>query len=218
MTMTWGMWFSTASIITSCCSEGVRTCIRRALPMAGCGMSPSPAISLEVSTTTTRLPMSSARHAGGLAQHRRLADARPTHDQDRLPGLDEVVDDLDRAVDRPADAARQADDLAAAVADGADPVERPLDAGPVVVAERADVLDDEGDVGVGDLALEEHHLRIGEAGLGPTTEVHDDLDQRLAILEPVHGLDDLGRDGCEQGVEVVDRLALAILGSHADLH
>ena len=29
--------------------------------MAGCGMSPSPAISLLVSTTTTRLPMSSAR-------------------------------------------------------------------------------------------------------------------------------------------------------------
>ncbi len=60
MTMTCGMWFSTASIITSCCSDGVRTCIRRALPMAGCGMSPSPAISLQVSTTTTRLPMSSA--------------------------------------------------------------------------------------------------------------------------------------------------------------
>ena len=60
MTMTWGMWFSTASIITSCWSDGVRTCIRRALPMAGCGMSPSPAISFEVSTTTTRLPRSSA--------------------------------------------------------------------------------------------------------------------------------------------------------------
>ena len=60
MTMTWGMWFSTASIMTSCCIEGVRTCIRRALPMAGWGMSPSPAISFEVSTTTTRLPKSSA--------------------------------------------------------------------------------------------------------------------------------------------------------------
>ncbi len=61
MTMTWGMWFSTASIITSCCRAGVRTCIRRALPMAGWGMSPSPAISFDVSTTTTRLPRSSAR-------------------------------------------------------------------------------------------------------------------------------------------------------------
>ena len=55
MTMTSGMWFSTASIITACCRAGVLTCMRRARPMAGCGMSPSPAISLEVSTTTTRL-------------------------------------------------------------------------------------------------------------------------------------------------------------------
>ena len=61
MTMTSGMWFSTASIITACCSVGVRTCIRRASPIPGCGMSPSPAISFEVSTTTTRLPRSSAR-------------------------------------------------------------------------------------------------------------------------------------------------------------
>lgn len=36
-----------------------RTCMRRALPMAGCGTSPSPPISLEVSTMTTRLCSSS---------------------------------------------------------------------------------------------------------------------------------------------------------------
>ena len=34
--------------------------MRRALPIAGCGMSPSPAISFEVSTTTTRLENSEA--------------------------------------------------------------------------------------------------------------------------------------------------------------
>ena len=60
MTITSGMWFSTASIITACCSAGVGTCMRRAWPIAGCGMSPSPAISFEVSTMTTRLFMSSA--------------------------------------------------------------------------------------------------------------------------------------------------------------
>ncbi len=54
MTITSGMWFSTASIITACWSSGYGTCIRRARPMPGCGMSPSPAISLLVSTTTTR--------------------------------------------------------------------------------------------------------------------------------------------------------------------
>ena len=98
-----------------------------------------------------------------LAQHRRLADARPAHDQDGLPGLDEVVDDLDRPEHRATDPAGQSDDLAVAVADGADPVERPLDARPVVVAERPDVVDHEGNVRLADLAVEEAHLRIRES-------------------------------------------------------
>ena len=55
MTITSGLWFSTASIITSCWRDGVATCIRRARPTAGCGTSPSPPISFEVSTMTTRL-------------------------------------------------------------------------------------------------------------------------------------------------------------------
>ena len=126
--------------------------------MAGCGMSPSPAISLRGVDDDDALAQVVGEDARGLAEHRRLADARPAHDQDRLPGLDEVVDDLDRAVDGPPDPAGQPDDLAVPVADRADPVERPLDAGPVVVAERADVLDDVGDVGLGDLAIEQHHL------------------------------------------------------------
>mmetsp|Transcript_45619 Transcript_45619/g.87249 ORF Transcript_45619/g.87249 Transcript_45619/m.87249 type:complete len:305 (+) Transcript_45619:729-1643(+) len=57
--ITSGMWFSTASIITRCCSDGSATCMRRAPPIAGWGTSPSPPISLEVSTMTTRLFSSS---------------------------------------------------------------------------------------------------------------------------------------------------------------
>ena len=148
--------------------------------------------------------------ARGLAQHRGLADPRPAHDQDRLPALDEVVDDLDRAVDGPPDPAGQPDDLAVAVADRADAVERPLDAGAVVVAERPDVLDDEGDVRLDDLAVEQAHLRIREAGLRPAAEVHDDLDQGVAIRQGVDRGHDLGRQGSEQGVEVVDRFTGAL--------
>ncbi len=63
MTITSGLWFSTASIMTSCCRTGSRTCIRRARPMEGCGTSPSPAISLDVSTITTRLLSAKMRAA-----------------------------------------------------------------------------------------------------------------------------------------------------------
>ncbi len=63
ITITSGLWFSTASIITSCWRSGWLTCMRRARPMAGCGTSPSPPISLEVSTITTRLLSASTRAA-----------------------------------------------------------------------------------------------------------------------------------------------------------
>ena len=150
------------------------------------------------------------QHAGRLAQHRGLADAGPAHDQDGFPDLDEVVDDVDRAVHGAPDAAGQPDDLAGPVADGADPVERPLDAGPVVVTEQPDVLHDVGDVGVVDLALEEFHLGIGEARLGSAPEIHDDLDQRGPIRQGVDGGDDLGREGREERVQVVDRFAALV--------
>ena len=59
-TITSGVWFSTASIIISFWNSGCVTCILLAWPIAGWGVSPSPAISLDVSTTTTRLWSSSA--------------------------------------------------------------------------------------------------------------------------------------------------------------
>jgi hypothetical protein len=156
-------------------------------------------------------------HPGGLAQHRRLADARPPHDQDGFPGLDEVRDDLDRPIDGATDPQRQPDDLAVPVADRADPMERPLDPGAVVVSERADVIDDERDVRLGHLAVEKTDLGIGEAPLRLATEVHHDLDQLLAIRQSMHRFDDLRRQRRQQHIEVIDGLALAIVGTHRRL-
>lgn len=62
----WGS-TSTASIMTLCCSSQWATCIRRDDPTPLCGMSPSPPISLDVSTITTRFCISSAsRRASSL--------------------------------------------------------------------------------------------------------------------------------------------------------
>ncbi len=145
--------------------------------------------------------------AGRLAQHRGLADPRAAHDEDRLPGVHEVADDLDRPVDGPADPAGEADDLAAPVPDGADPVERALDAGPVVVAEGPDLVHDLADVRLGDLAVEERHLAVGEARLGPPAEVHHHLDQVGALWQGMERGDDLRRERREERLQVVDRFA-----------
>jgi hypothetical protein len=141
-----------------------------------------------------------------LAEHGGLADARPAHDEDRLPALDEVADDLDRPEHRPADAQRQPDDLAIPVPDRRDAVERPLDARAVVVAERPDVVDDVLDVALGDLPVEEHDLAVRVAGLGPPAQVQDHLDERLAVGQRMDRVDDLGRQRHEERVDVVGRL------------
>ncbi len=69
-----------------------------------------------------------------------------------------------------------------------------------------------------DLPVQERDLRVGEPCLRSSTEVHDDLDQRLLVGQRMDGGDDLGREGREQGVEVVDRFPLAVRSSHTDLH
>ena len=86
------------------------------------------------------------KHARALAQHRRLADARAAEQTDRLPAAQHVEQDVDRAVNRAPDAARKTDDLAGAVANRADAVQRLLDAGAIIGAERRDARADVRDV------------------------------------------------------------------------
>src|SRR6266508_904703 len=171
MTITSGMWFSTPSIITACCSVGVRTCIRRASPIPGCGMSPSGDLVAGVDDNHA-LAQVVGEDARDLAQHGGFADAGTAEQQDALPALHDVANDVDGPVDSAADAAGQAHHLAGAIADGADPMEGAFDPGPVVVAERTDVVDDVGDIRLHDLAIEEYLFGLREARLGTAAEVH----------------------------------------------
>ena len=121
------------------------------------------------------------QHARHLAQHRRLADAGTAEQEHALVRLDDLFDRGDRAEDGAADAAGEADDAPAAVADAGDAVQRALDAGAVVFAELADARDHVIDVALGYLALAEHDLAVGEARLRQPAEVHDDLQQLVLV-------------------------------------
>ena len=144
--------------------------------------------------------------AGHLAQHRRLADAGAPQQQDALPALDDVADDVDRAEDGAADAAGQPDHLAGPVPDGADAMQGALDAGAVVAAEGADVLDDVVDIGLDDLPVEEHLLAVREARLRTAPKVEHHLQQVRTVGEAAQARHDLGRQRLEQRVQVVGRL------------
>ena len=138
-----------------------------------------------------------------LAEERRLPDAGPAEEQDAPPCLDDVADDLHRPVHRAADTDRETDDLPCPVAERADAMERPLDAGAVVAAELADVADDGGDVLGGDLAVAQDLLAAGEPRLGEPAEVHDDLEQPVEAIERADALTDVGGKGAEDGLELV---------------
>src|SRR5205807_2085984 len=116
-----------------------------------------------------------AEHARAFAQHRGLADARRSEKQDGLTADHDVLDDVDGSGDGTAHATREANDLALAIADGADAVQRSLDAGAVVVPEVTDVLRHVLDVGVSDIGRVEERLAVGEARLRLATEVENDL-------------------------------------------
>src|SRR5947209_8536178 len=82
------------------------------------------------------------QYACNLAQHGRLPHAGPAQEQDALPGLHDVLDDCDGAVDGTAEPKRQADDQTSAIPDGRYTVEGTLDACTVVLAERANAGND----------------------------------------------------------------------------
>ena len=183
--------------------------MRRARPMAGCGMSPSPAISFDVSTMTTRLPRSSASTRAASRSIVVLPmPGRPMIRIDfpvsTMSSMISIVPNTARPI-----AAGQPDDLAVPVADGArcgaasarcrrGCRRRTTPMWSTTYAMSA----------LGDLALEQHHLAVREARLRAAAEVEDDLDQRAPVRQRVDGVDDLRRQRPQQELEVVDRFAL----------
>ena len=87
----------------------------------------------------------------------------------------QVLDDIERPEHGPSDPAGQADDAAGAVAERGDAVQGARDAGPVVVAERADAFHHKGD-GFGIDRLGSQIGGLGDiARLRWTAQVEDDF-------------------------------------------
>ena len=123
--------------------------------------------------------------------------------QHALAGFDEVLDDVDGAVDRAPHAAGQAHDNVAPVANGRDAMQRALHAGAVVGVEVAGHRVDGVDVRAHDFALQQTLLITGEARRGHAAEVEHDFDQFVGGFKAVEGLLQLRRQDFAQFVDVV---------------
>ena len=144
-------------------------------------------------------------HARALAQHRRFADAGTAQQTDRLAAAQHVEQNVDRAVDGAPDAARQADDLAGAIANRADAVQRLLDAGAVVGAERRDARADVRDVFVRNRRLGEIREVVFETRFGRTPEIEHDFDDLFEVAEPDERLPDREGEDVEELGELPTR-------------
>ncbi len=103
-----------------------------------------------------------------------------------------------------------------AVADRRDAVQRALDAGAVVVAEMTDAPFNIGEVVTGDVITGNGKLVLMEAGFRHTTKIHDDLDQRAVgriLLEEFDSGADLGRQHCQEIVDVIRKFGFVILAA-----
>ena len=144
------MWFSTASIITACCSVGV--CDLHPPGAADAGMGDVAVTGDLVGGVHDDDALALVAPARGRTSRSMVVLPMPGGPSSRMlrPGLDEVVDDVDGAVHRPADAAGEARRCAPArLRIARDAVQGALDPGAVVIAEVADALDHVLDVRVG---------------------------------------------------------------------
>src|SRR5205085_421670 len=110
---------------------------------------------------------------------------------DAAARFDNVADDRDRPEDSTPHATGDADDAALAIANGRDAVQRALDAGAIVVAERADALHDVVDVFLGHRVGRQQHLAPGQSRLGLAAEVHHHFEQLTPILQRFERIADM---------------------------
>lgn len=78
-----------------------------------------------------------------------------------------------------------------------------FDAGTVVVAEIADVVDDVLEVLLGDLGFGEHDFAARIAGSGKAAEIEDDFQEALATARFAHFIANEWGQGIEKQIKVV---------------
>jgi hypothetical protein len=120
------------------------------------------------------------KYAGDLSQHGRFSNTGTAKKEETLSGFDQITNDGNGSIDRATDAAGEAYNLPAPVANGGDPVKRALDAGAVVITELADARGNVFDLLTGDIHVTDVVFSVLEAGFGTTAEIHDDLDKASA--------------------------------------
>jgi hypothetical protein len=116
------------------------------------------------------------QNARGFAQQGCFADAGAPKQQDAFAVHDQVVNDCQGALNRPANPTCQADNIALPVADRRDAVQGAGNAGPVIVAEIAEARRYIRQIGGSNLLVAQITLAIDKTGGGQPPQIEHDFE------------------------------------------
>ena len=143
------------------------------------------------------------QHPGDLAQGRGFAHPGPPHQQQRLARIQQVAHHRHRAVNGPAHPAGEANDLASAVANGADAMQGALDPGPVIAAKGPQLLNHGAQIPALDHRRTQGQGPAGVAGLRDAAQIEHHFQQLIAGLGRCQGqAHGLGQQ-LQQAIEVI---------------
>ena len=147
--------------------------------------------------------------AGGFAQQGGLAHTRTSQDEQGPARLDNILDDIHRAINGAPDPASQTDDMAAPVAQAGDAVQSPLQTGSVIPIKFSDPLNHMIKFCSGDFLLNQDLLALDVARSRDTPQVEDDLEQVIVIIGFMDGFDNITGQNPQQGIQVVSYFQLS---------
>ena len=189
--------------------------MRRAWPMPGCGMSPSPAISFDVSTMTTRLRSSLSMRAHSRSIVVFPTPGRPSKQIDfPLRTTLRMISIVPKTA-RPTRAVKP-DDLTRTIANRRDAMQRLLDARAIVGTERRQARDDLLQILLGHEVIRQEDEVVDVARFRRPPEIEHDLDDVGEIREANECLSDREGEDVEEPVQLPVRgNRLSVDGQHS---
>jgi hypothetical protein len=143
------------------------------------------------------------QHARNLTQGGGLSDAWAPHQQQGLTTIQQIPNQGHGAEDRTTDPAGQADHIPPAIADGADPMQGPLDSGAIVCTETTQPGHHGVQVVAGEGNLTKGHRLAGVARLRDTSQIQHHLQQLVPALRRAKSVAHWIGEQSQQPLEIV---------------
>jgi hypothetical protein len=143
------------------------------------------------------------KDSSAFSQQRRLADARPTQQQQTLSRFNHVAKHIDGSVDGPADTTRQPDNLVSSIAKCGNAMEGSLYSRAIVFSKGSNSVRHVIEIFARDCRIGKINGPVRETRFRPAAKVQDDLNKIFEIRLQSKRSRQVGRHHLKQEIEVI---------------